>query len=200
MGPQRSSANDSFLPSARNRRPVFSSSHTAPADGASIDGGVISSRSDTNPPAARIRREDQRPSVRPHRHEPRIGMDELHAAPLELHVAGDRRPQRTQRVREGRRPIARCELLARRAAADDRPPLEHERLPSGLRKIEGGDERVVAASDDDCLTHFPIRRQESGGLLPPAYFLEVSLMIRIAAFRPGAPMMPPPGWVADPHM
>jgi hypothetical protein len=26
------------------------------------------------------------------------------------------------------------------------------------------------------------------------------LRISIAAFRPGAPMMPPPGWVADPHI
>ena len=27
-----------------------------------------------------------------------------------------------------------------------------------------------------------------------------SARIRLAALRPGAPMIPPPGWVADPHM
>ena len=50
IGPQRRSAKDSFLPSARNLRPVLRSSHTSPADGESIDGGVISSSSDRNPP------------------------------------------------------------------------------------------------------------------------------------------------------
>jgi hypothetical protein len=33
-----------------------------------------------------------------------------------------------------------------------------------------------------------------------AELAHMSFRIIIAAFRPLAPMMPPPGWVADPHM
>ena len=43
----------------------------------------------------------------------------------------------------------RRDLLGDRAAADDRPPLEHERLQSGLRQVEGGGQAVVAGADDD---------------------------------------------------
>jgi hypothetical protein len=38
-------------------------------------------------------------------------------------------------------------------------------------------------------------------LLPPiSYLLFPAARIRIAAFRPGAPMIPPPGCVAEPHI
>ncbi len=51
IGPHRSRLKASFLPSARNRRPVFNSVHSSPVDGASIDGGVISSSVSRKPPS-----------------------------------------------------------------------------------------------------------------------------------------------------
>ena len=70
-----------------------------------------------------------------------------------------------------------------RAAAHGITRLQDDRSQPGLGKIEGGCQAVVASTDDDDLTH-----------------VRVSEMIFIAAFRPGAPMIPPPGWVAEPHI
>ena len=136
--------------------------------------------------AAWIGREHQRPPVRRYRDQSRIRMHKRHSATLELHVAHDRRPQRSKRVCERRAPITRRELLARGAAADDMPALEDKRFPAGFGEIESRDQSVMARADDDGVGH--------------GYFFAVSLMMRMAAFRPGAPMMPPPGCVAEPHM
>jgi hypothetical protein len=68
------------------------------------------------------------------------------------------------------------------AAADDLATLEDERLQSGLCEVKGSNETIVpTANDDDAIG---VRRQE-------AYL--VSERIFIAALRPGAPMIPPPG-------
>ena len=67
-------------------------------------------------------------------------------------------------------------------------PLEHERLQAGLGQEGRGREAVVAAADDDDVgLHATFPRSQS-------------FRISRAAIRPGAPMMPPPGWVAEPHM
>ena len=73
----------------------------------------------------------------------------------------------------------RMELVGNRRAANDRTPLEHERLQATPREHSGRRQSVVPAADEDDVDH---------------------LRISSAAFRPGAPMMPPPGCVADPHM
>src|SRR5687767_531494 len=106
-------------------------------------------------------------------------MNELNAS-RETHVADHRPAQRSHRIGE-RRAESKRELLSRRASADHGPALENRDLVSGLGKIEGRCHAVVARADDD----------DRAQRLP-------SLMIFRAAFRPGAPMIPPPGWVADP--
>ena len=76
-------------------------------------------------------------------------------------------------------------------AADDGAAFEDQRLQPLLREIKCGDERVVAAADDDDFT-----RRRHGQFFP----FPVSFKISSAARRPDAPMMPPPGCVAEPHM
>jgi hypothetical protein len=74
-----------------------------------------------------------------------------------------------------------------------RAAFEDERLVSGFGEIKGGDQPVVAAADDDDI---------AGSLWFAAIYAAPLMSFRIssAARRPGAPMMPPPGCVADPHM
>ena len=80
-------------------------------------------------------------------------------------------------------------FLGHRGAADDRAPLEDQRLQSLLREIERGDQRVVPAADNH-----DVARSRHVQCFP------LSFRISSAASRPGAPMMPPPGCVAEPHI
>src|SRR4029077_10323995 len=86
-----------------------------------------------------------------------------------------------------------CGLARPQDPADALVALEHEDLLTGLREMGGRDEAVVAAADQDdvelLLRHQAARR--------PFFF---SLRYSRAAMRPGAPMMPPPGCVAEPHI
>ena len=65
---------------------------------------------------------------------------------------------------------------SRLAALDDRDGMFVPRQP------RRGDEAVQSTTNDDDVGH------------------QRSASTRSAALRPGAPMMPPPGCVADPHM
>ena len=108
---------------------------------------------------------------------------------FELHVAQDVRANRSSSVRQRRAAEARMKLLGDRCPSSLRAPFQHQRLESSLGKIEGGNEAVVAATDDDdvaLLAHYAAPL--------------TSLRISSAESLPGAPMMPPPGCVADPHM
>ena len=75
------------------------------------------------------------------------------------------------------------DLARDRAAADLGAGLEHDRLQARLWRDKRRRQAVVSGADDDDRLH--VRR---------------SARIRVAAFRPGAPMIPPPGCVAEPHM
>src|SRR5271165_6631523 len=81
-------------------------------------------------------------------------------------------------------------FLRNRAAADHRPAFQHERLESSFGEIEGGDQPVVPCTEDGDVALFGHR-----------YFVPLECFrISSAANRPGAPMMPPPGCVAEPHI
>ncbi len=75
--------------------------------------------------------------------------------------------------------------------ADPLPALEHQHPAPGLAEVGGGGEPVVARADDDRVE--PLRRHAA---LPPVRVPSSSS----AAIRPGAPMIPPPGCVAEPHI
>ena len=75
---------------------------------------------------------------------------ERHEAVLgQLEVLDDVRPEQAQRVREGREPEARAELLGDRRAADEVAALEDQRPEPGLGQVGAVDQAVVAATDDD---------------------------------------------------
>src|ERR1700738_4072562 len=72
---------------------------------------------------------------------------------------------------------------------------EHQRSVSGLGQIERGDQPVVAAANDDNVAPLGAFLYRHGYAAPL-----MSFRISSAANRPFAPMIPPPGCVADPHM
>ena len=84
-------------------------------------------------------------------------------------------------------------------AAEPLAPLEDERPQAGPREVRGGDERVVPATDDDVVAPpFAAAPRRA----PPGHqaaFRPRARRTSIAAIRPLAPMIPPPGWVAEPH-
>ena len=71
------------------------------------------------------------------------------AALREPHVLPDALAQHAQHVGAGRCAEAGRELLGDAGAADDRPPLEHERAHPRAGQVERRHQAVVAAADDD---------------------------------------------------
>src|SRR6516225_2874335 len=98
------------------------------------------------------------------------------------------------------------ELLGHRAAAYHLPAFQHQRLESALGQIKCRDQSVVPAADND---HFLSERHrqcpacarellwDTGCGAEPFFH---SFKITVLAILPGAAIIPPPGWVADPHM
>ena len=82
--------------------------------------------------------------------------------------------------------------LFRRMPPTRLAPLQQRDVPAGLRQVRRGDQAVVAAADDDHAF-----RRHHATCFPPRFF---SFRYSSAAMRPGAPMMPPPGCVAEPHI
>ena len=113
----------------------------------------------------------------------------LQAVAGELHVFNDFGQGRTAGMGDGGTFETGMKFLGDGGAADDVAAFEDERLVAFFREVESGDERVVAAAENDDVA-----------LCGHASVLPESFRISSAARRPGAPMMPPPGWVAEPHM
>src|SRR5260370_1037473 len=126
--------------------------------------------------------------------EARIGMEHVALELLELHVHGDIGAERADGVREGGSAKAGVKFLGDGAAAD-----EHYALSDGHGQIfstEAGCGWVMAAGGavgcaDEDFAEF--ERAERKPLLQ-------SFRMTWLAMRPGAPMMPPPGCVAEPHI
>ena len=77
------------------------------------------------------------------------------------------------------------EFFCRRGSTQGGSAFQHQDFAADLRQTCSRGQPVVAApnhNDIVCLAHSPR-----------------SLRISMAARRPGAPVMPPPGWVAEPH-
>src|SRR5208283_2816288 len=108
----------------------------------------------------------------------------------QIHISHNVRPDGTGAMGQLRTAKAGMKFLRNRAAADYRPAFEHEGLESSFGEIEGGDQPVVSCAEDNDVALFGHR-----------YFVPLQCFrISSAARRPGAPMMPPPGCVADPHI
>ena len=216
--------------SDRNARSVRRSAHRSRPPGSSIGGGdevksvpitrPIAASDETNPGQASASRadhacspfgrspplvvDDQRPIVvadgghavaslatnsRPCVASRRSSMTSRRSGPAVCASSGTRKPRR--------------DLGGLGAAADRWLPFEDERLPSSLGQIGRAGEPVDSRANHDCVVRL-IRHQTFANAPArpalPALPALPCLEIRIAALRPGAPMMPPPGCVADPHM
>ena len=77
------------------------------------------------------------------------GVMNLQAVLFQLHVADDVGTNGAGGVRQRGAAEAGMKFVGDGGAADLRPALEDERLESGFGEIEGGDQAVVAAADDD---------------------------------------------------
>ena len=71
---------------------------------------------------------------------------------------------------------------------NNRAAFENEGPKTFLREIERGDEGIVPGAENHDIA------------LDGHYLCPASFKISSAARRPGAPMIPPPGCVADPHI
>src|SRR5581483_2745548 len=120
-----------------------------------------------------------------------LGRDYLEAVLIEFHLAHDIGANRTGGV--GKRGAAKSgmKFFGDRAATRLRAAFDKKRLESCLGEIEGRHQAIVARANDHDIAWFRHYWTE-----PPFQ----SLRISSAASRPGAPMMPPPGCVAEPHI
>jgi len=123
--------------------------------------------------------------------EARLGLNDVEIESFELQVASDVSAERSERVRKRGGPKAGMKFLGDGAAAEIFAAFEDGGLEAAFGKIESGDERVVTAADENNFL------SEGHGQL--AAFFQFFRMTWLA-MRPLAPMMPPPGWVAEPHM
>jgi hypothetical protein len=117
-------------------------------------------------------------------------LDDREAVTFQIQVARDARQQRASRMGERRRAETFVKLFGDGDSSDLLATLKHERRKTGPRQVRGGDETVVPASDDDdsrLARHYTFPHFRSFKSLT-------------AALRPGAPMIPPPGCVAEPHI
>ncbi len=76
-------------------------------------------------------------------------MDDPQALARQVHVGDHLGVQQRDRVAGDGVAEAGVELLGHRRAADDVAALQHRHLQSGAGEIEGADQPVVAAADDD---------------------------------------------------
>jgi hypothetical protein len=111
------------------------------------------------------------------------------AVARELHVFHNFGERRAAGMRDGGAFETGMKFFSYSGAADDGAAFENERPVAFFRKVKGRYERVVPAAEN-----------EDVALRGHAQLLPVSFRISSAARRPGAPMMPPPGCVAEPHM
>ena len=79
----------------------------------------------------------------------------------QLHVGDHLGIEQADRIAGDGVAEARVELLGDRRAADDAAPLQHPHLVAGPRQIEGADEAVVAAADDEGVVRPTVSRSDA---------------------------------------
>ena len=138
--------------------------------------------------AAHVSPQGEAAALRHGREQPRLGLDEAQPTVAQVEVLDHGGAQGTEEVGDGRGLEPGMELLRDRRPAQDLAALEHEGGESSAGEQGRRHQPVVPAPDDD-----DVRLHAT---LP---FFQ-SFKSSRAAMRPGAPMIPPPGWVAEPHM
>src|SRR4051794_35916479 len=116
---------------------------------------------------------------------------------LQVEVALDRSAEATDGMGQRRHADARCELGRVRGPADALATLQDERSKAATREIRRADEGVMARADEDCVPR-PGRAATRHARRRPGTRRRLARSSS-AAMRPFAPMIPPPGWVDEPH-
>src|SRR2546422_541923 len=132
----------------------------------------------------------------------RAGIEYFATEFFDLHVARDLCTNRAEGMGERGGLEAGMKFLGDGAAADHFATLEHEGLETALGEIESGDKSVVTAADENYALsegHGQLAAFDAVALdreEPPFHSFKMTWL----AMRPLAPMTPPPGWVAEPHI
>ena len=113
----------------------------------------------------------------------------------EPEVAHDLGAQTSHAVGGNRRAHARSDLLGRQQTAGAAAALENERPQPRLRQVRRRDQAVVAGAHDDRVVSLPRHERPQ-----TAFPSRSERRTWSAARRPDAPMIPPPGCVAAPHI
>ncbi len=218
IGSARIASRPVFAPRSRNALPSFSPAIASAIEGDFASGGVIALMYARKLATARTflsnagyaaascacrgfspsavfaasRPERDGRAVGLRREHPHVGRDQLQAERRQLQVLDHRLAEPADGVRDARRGEPGRDLAVPQDAADLVAPLQQRDVLAGLRQVRRGDQAVVAAADDE---HALLRHQAT--CFPPRFF---SFRYSSAAMRPGAPMMPPPGCVAEPHI
>ena len=136
----------------------------------------------------RILVDAERTPFKIHGQDANIRIDHHESMLIKLQLFGNAPEQRTGRMGEGRTKESGRQLLGDCRSANHRAALQHQRSKPGFSQVAGGHQTVMpSANHHDRLS------------LARHYRFQ-SLKIFLAAFSPDAPIMPPPGCVADPHI
>jgi hypothetical protein len=162
--------------------------------------------SDTTGGFSVIVAEEQRFAVRRRSENAGIGIKDLAIEFFDLQVASDVGAKRAEGVCESGGMEAGIEFLSDGATTNEFAAFENERLEAALGQIKCGDECVVPAADENYAlseghNQFAAPRRAPDDFVTCAREAgDHCLRMTWLAMRPLAPMMPPPGCVAEPHI
>src|SRR6266403_4458432 len=97
---------------------------------------------------------DERPAIGQQRDGAHIRSSELEAVLLQLHITYDIGTERAGVMRERGAAEAWVKFFGNGRAAHLGAAFENQRFESGFGEIEGGDQTVVSATDDDHVARF----------------------------------------------
>src|SRR5260370_123534 len=150
----------------------------------------------------------KRLSVGRRREDARGGIENFATKFFDLHVARDLCAKRAECMGKRGGLEAGMKFLGDGAAADHFAAFEDEGLEAALGEIKSGDKGVVAAADESHalskrhgqLAAFAAAAEELDFVQRAREASDHSFKMTWLAMRPLAPMMPPPGCVAEPHI
>ena len=122
-----------------------------------------------------------------------LRLDGAEAVRAEPEITDDVVTKASDAVGRNRRPHTGRDLLGGQGAARPASPLENQRPEPRLRQVRRRDQAVVAGPDYDRVVSLPGHPQA-------AFLARSARRTWSAARRPDAPMIPPPGCVAEPHI
>ena len=123
-----------------------------------------------------------------------VGLDCSKAVRAELEVPDDARTKTSDAVGDNRRPHTRSNLLGRQCAARAAAAFENECAEPRFRQVSRRHQAVVAGTHDDRVVSLASHESQA------ALRFGSERTTWRAARRPDAPMIPPPGCVAEPHI